>query len=79
MWKNKNYEFSEIILCKLTYIKYYNMTHMNFRPKNEISICHMNMTQIIYDINFKNPVYITFFLIRAFLQPGRNIQERSPY
>ena len=52
---------------------------MNFRPKNEIPICHINMTQIIYDINFKNPVYITFFLIRAFLQPGRNIQERSPY
>ncbi len=46
------------------------MTHMNYRPKNEIPICQMNMTQIIYDINFKNPVYITFFLIRAFCSVG---------
>ncbi len=46
------------------------MTHVNYRPKNEIPICHMKMTQIIYDINFKNPVYITFFLIRALCSLG---------
>ena len=54
MWKNINHEFSEYILCKLKYIKHYNMTHMNYRQKNEIPICHKNMTQLIYDINFKN-------------------------
>ena len=51
------------------------MTHMNYRTKNEIPICHINMTQIIYDNNFKNPVYITFFLIRAFCSLGEKYRR----